>query len=172
MNKGKNTVHLFMEGALLDLLHKSEPKMPDNNNQNCFIPLLSLEETLACTDFDKCLMQDTVGNNVLPSALISDKYSLEMNTICKGDRLRLARGAIQNRIPKQKQIVNKGKNTVHLFTEGTLPDLLQESEPKILDNNNQNCLKPLLTSEETLAYTDFDKCLIQDTVGDNVLFSG
>ena len=49
-------------------------------------------------DFDKCLMGDTVGDNFVTSALYGDKYSLEMNTTCKSDHLRLARGAIGNKI--------------------------------------------------------------------------
>ena len=49
-------------------------------------------------DFDKCLIGDTVGDNVVSSALSGDKYSLEMNTIRKSDRLRLARGSIGNEI--------------------------------------------------------------------------
>ena len=49
-------------------------------------------------DFDKCLMGDTVGDIVATFALYGDKYSLEMNTTCKSDRLHLARGAIGNKI--------------------------------------------------------------------------
>ena len=94
VNKGKN-IHLFMEGDLPDLLHEFEPIII-NNSQNCFKPLLSSEKTPARTDFDKCIMEDTIGNNVVSSALSSDIYSLDMNTTFKSDCLYLARGAIGN----------------------------------------------------------------------------
>ena len=52
---------------------------------------------LPCTGFDKCPVEGTVGDNFNSDVLSGDKYSLEMNTACKSDRLRLAREAIENK---------------------------------------------------------------------------
>ena len=97
VNKGKNVVHLFTGGAMPDPLHESELKNSDNGDLNCFKPIPSAEETLTCTNFDKGFMGDTVGDNVTFDVLSEEKYSLEMNTTCKSDRLCLARGAMGNK---------------------------------------------------------------------------
>ena len=81
-----------------DPLHESELENSDNSDQNCFKPLPIAEETLTCMNFDKGLMGDTVGDNVTSDVLSENKYSLEMNTTCKSDCLRLARGAMGNKI--------------------------------------------------------------------------
>ena len=80
-----------------DPLHESELENLDNGDQYCFKPLPIAEETLTCMNFDKGLMGDTVGDNVTFDVLSENKYSLEMNTTCKSDRLRLARGAMGNK---------------------------------------------------------------------------
>ena len=83
VNKGKNTVYLFTEGALLAQLHDSEQKYPDINSQSCFKTRVSPKETIACTIFSRVLIEDTVGDNVVSGALLVDKYSLEMETTSK-----------------------------------------------------------------------------------------
>ena len=93
----KNIVHLFMEGAMPDSLHKSESKNVNNGDQNCCKPLPAGEESLASTNFNKCPVKGTVDDNVNSNILYVDKYSLEMNTACKSDHLRLARGARGNK---------------------------------------------------------------------------
>ena len=52
-----------------------------------------------------------------------------------------------------------------------MPDLLHKLKPKILDNDSQNCFKPLPTAEKTLACPDFYKGLIVEIVGDNAVSS-
>ena len=73
---------------------------------------------------------------------------------------------------KLTKLINfAGMNTVHLFTKGAMPDLLHKLKPKILDNDSQNCFKPLPTAEKTLACPDFYKGLIVEIVGDNAVSS-
>ena len=80
-------------------------------------------------------MEDCVSDKCNPSVIVDLKCDSQRHisyTVSK----------------KQKQTVNKGKNTVHLFMEGAMPDPLHEFEPKIPDNDNgQNCFKPLLLSQ-------------------------
>ena len=97
MNKGKNIVQLFTEGAMLGSLHESQSKNAINGDPNYCKLLPAAKETLACTNLDKCPMEGTVDNNIDSNILFVDKYSLEINTACKSDRLRLARGAIGNK---------------------------------------------------------------------------
>ena len=97
VNKGKNVVHLFTGGAMPELLHESESKHMNVDNLNRHKPSSTVDQTLACTGFTKCPREGTVGDNFNSDEPSGDKYSLEINTTCKSDRLRLARGAIGNK---------------------------------------------------------------------------
>ena len=72
--------------------------MSNHDDQNRFKSSVTAQEPLACTDFDHCPIRDAVGDNIISSAESDDKYSLEVNTTCKSYRLRLARGATDNKI--------------------------------------------------------------------------
>ena len=97
VNKGKNVVHLFTEGAMLELLHEYEPNNTDTDYLNRHKTPTTVDQMLPCTGFSKCPVEGTAGNNFNSGVFPGDKYSLEINTTCKSDRLRLARGATENK---------------------------------------------------------------------------
>ena len=51
--------------------------------------------------------------------------------------------------------MNKGKNVVHLFTGGAMPELLHESESNHMNVDNLNCHKPSSTVDQTHRYFSF-----------------
>ena len=60
-------------------------------------------------------MEDCVSDKCYPSAIVD----------LKGVSKRHINNTVS--VKKQKQTVNKGKNTVNLFTEGAMPDPLHEN---------------------------------------------
>ena len=65
--------------------------------------------------------------------------------------------------------MNKGKNTVHLFTGVALLDQVHESVQNCTDIDNQNLAKARVNAARTGAKGNIDKGPLQDTVGDNVI---
>ena len=80
-----------------ELLHEYESNNTNTDNLDHHKTSTTVDQTLPCTGFSKCTVEGTVGDNFKSDVLSGDKYSLEINTACKSDRLRLARGATENK---------------------------------------------------------------------------
>ena len=92
---------------------------------------------------------------------VSDKCNPRVIVDLKGDRRRHTSNTVK--VKKQKQTVNKGKNIVHLFTEGAMSDSPHESESEKANNGDQNYCISLPAANKTLACTNLDKCPLEGT---------
>ena len=142
VNKGKNVVHLFTEGAMPELLHEYGSNSTNTDYLNCHETTTTIDQMLSCTDFSKCPVEGTAGDIFNAGVLSGDKYSLEINTTCKSDRLRLARGATKN-----KNFLEQNK---HFF--GFIP--IYGLRNRIQDENSNSVCTDILALHKLLRQDD------------------